>query len=191
MNYLESKIKKEGKIIGNDILNVSGFLNQQVDVSLMQKIGKDFAKYFRDKNITKVVTIETSGIMPSIFTAKELKVPLVVLKKQVSKTLSDNIYKTKVNSFTKNNVYDLVVSKEFINSNDKVLIIDDFLAMGEASMGALNLIKQASAEVIGIGIVIEKSFQEGRKKLEDLGIDVYSIARIKKLSNGNIEFVSK
>ena len=171
MNYLERRIKKEGKIIGDDILNVAGFLNQQVDVKLMQKIGKDFARCFKDKDITKVVTIEASGIMPAIFVAKELKVPLIVLKKQVSKTLSDNLYMTKVHSFTKDSYYDLVVSKEFLNEKDKVLIIDDFLAAGEASQGALKLIKQAKAEVVGIGIVIEKSFQDGRKKLEDLGIE--------------------
>ena len=189
MNYLEKKIKKEGKIIGDDILNVSGFLNQQVDIKLMQKIGKDFATYFKNRGITKVVTIEVSGIMPSVFVAKELNVPLIVLKKQTSKTLNDNIYKTKVHSFTKNIDYDLVVSKEFLDKNDKVLIIDDFLAVGEAARGALNLVNQAKSEVVGIGIVIEKSFQEGRKKLEDLGIDVYSIARIKKLSKGKIEFI--
>lgn len=189
MNYLEKRIIEEGKVIGDDILKVSSFLNQQVDIKLMQKIGKDIAKYFKDKNITKIVTIETSGIAPAIFVAKELNVPMVIFKKENSKTLNSDLYVTKVKSFTKNNIYNLVVSKEFICNNDSILIVDDFLAAGEAATGVIKILKMANAKVAGIGIVIEKSFQPGREKLEKENIDVYSVARIKKLSNTNIEFL--
>ena len=189
MNYLEKRIIKEGKVIGDDILKVSSFLNQQVDIKLMQKIGKDLAKHFKDKDITKIVTIEVSGISPAIFVAKELNVPMVIFKKENSKTLNSDLYVTKVKSFTKNNVYNLVVSKEFICNNDNILVIDDFLAVGEAATGVIKILKKAKAKVAGVGIVIEKSFQPGRKKLEKLGIDVYSIARIKHLASDKIEFL--
>lgn len=189
MNYLEEKITQEGKVIGNDILKVDNFLNQQVDPKLMEKIGEDFANYFKNKNITKVITIETSGIAPAVMTAKELNVPMLILKKQASTTLNENIYTTEVFSFTKQKTYNLIASKNHINDDDNILIIDDFLANGEAASGAIRIIKNTKAQIAGIGIVIEKTFQEGRAKLEKQGYDVYSIARIKSLQNGKVEFV--
>lgn len=191
MNFLERKIFKDGKVIGDDILKVDSFLNQQVDTVLMNKIGNEFKKYFKDKNITKIVTIEASGIAPAFITSLKLKVPMVILKKSTSKTLNNNVYTTKVKSFTKGNVYDLVVSKDYINDSDNILIIDDFLASGEAALGIIRLINNTKAKIGGVGIVIEKSFQEGRGILEDLGYDVYSIARIKSLKNNKIEFINK
>ena len=191
MNFLEERIAKEGKVVNNDILKVDSFINQQVNGDLMRKIAKCFSEYFAKYGITKVITIEASGIAPALLTAMELNVPMVILKKQQSKTLNENIYQTSVKSFTKNNVYSLVVSKEFINDDDNILIIDDFLANGEAASGAIRLIKNTKASIAGIGIVIEKTFQPGRKKLEEQGYDVYSIARIKSLENNTVEFMEE
>ena len=189
MRLLKKMILEKGKVINEDILKVNSFINHQVDSNLMKEIGKEFAKYFKGKEITKIFTIESSGIAPAIMTAIELNVPLVILKKQTSSTLNNDIYQTRVKSFTKNIEYNLTVSKEFISSDDRVLIIDDFLANGEASKGSIKLVEDAGAKVNGIGIVIEKSFQPGRKLLNNLGYEVYSLARIKSLENGKIEFI--
>ncbi len=191
MNFLEEKIEKEGKVVNNDILKVDSFINQQVDGNLMNKIAENFSNYFSKYGVSKVVTIEASGIAPALLTAIKLNVPMVILKKQQSKTLTDNIYKTSVKSFTKNNVYSLVVSQDFIKDDDNILIIDDFLANGEAVSGAIRLIKNTKAKIAGIGIVIEKSFQPGRKKLEEQGYNVYSIAKIKSLENNKVKFVEE
>lgn len=189
MEELKNAIKEKGKVIGKEIVKVDNFLNHQVDVELMDKIGKEFANKFRDRNITKVVTIESSGIAPATMTAFHLKVPLVILKKSTSRILNDDTLQTKVHSFTKNIDYELTVSKEYIKENDKILFIDDFLANGAAAMGAKKLIDLQKAQIAGIGIVIEKSFQAGRKKLEEAGIEVYSLARICKVENGEICFI--
>ena len=156
----------------------------------MKNIGKEFADYFKDKNITKVFTIESSGIAPAVMAALELDVPMVILKKQTSSTLNSDLYKTEVKSFTKNSTYNLTVSQKYLSEDDNILIIDDFLANGEAASGAIRLIKRGNANVVGIGIVIEKSFQPGRKLLDDLGYDVYSLARIKSLKDNRIEFAN-
>lgn len=187
-NFLEERIKRDGKVINSDVLKVDSFLNQQVDPELMKLIGEEFKTYFEKKDITKVVTIEASGIAPALMTSIELGVPLVIMKKQQSSTLNDNFFQTQVKSFTKNNLYNLVVSKNFISDDDVILIIDDFLAMGEAVLGAIRIINNTKASVAGVGIVIEKSFQPGRKKLEDQGIDIHSVARIKSLNNNKIIF---
>ncbi len=190
MELLKNKILENGKVLGNNILKVDSFLNHQVDSNLMKEIGLNFYNHFKDNNITKVFTIESSGIAPTIMTSIQFNVPMVILKKQTSNILKDDLYQTEVKSFTKNNTYNLTLSKNYISSNDKVLIIDDFLANGEAAKGAIKLIESAGAEVAGIGIVIEKSFQPGRKILEDLGYNIYSLARIKSLENGNVEFIN-
>ena len=189
MNFLEAEIMKNGIVLSNNILKVDSFINQQIDCNLMRKIAKDFSERFKNLGITKVITIESSGISPALLTAIELNVPLVIFKKQQSKTLNSNIYHTSVKSFTKNSIYDLVVSKNFIKDDDNILIIDDFLANGEAVSGAIRLIKNTKATISGIGILIEKSFQPGRKKIEDLGFNIYSIARIKSLENNSIKFL--
>ena len=189
MELLKNMISEKGKVINEDILKVDSFLNHQVDYNLMKEIGKDFYNYFKDKNITKIFTIESSGIAPAIMTSSEFKVPMVFLKKQKPNTLNNNVYQTEVKSFTKGTTYNLTLSKDFISENDNILIIDDFLANGEAAKGAIKLIKEAGAKVAGIGIVIEKSFQPGRKYLETQGYDVYSLARIKSLKENKIEFV--
>lgn len=189
MELLKNRILSDGKALNEHVLKVDNFINHQVDVKLMQEIGKEFAEHYKNAPITKVITVESSGIAPAVFTALYLNVPLVILKKRNSKTLNSEIYQTKVRSFTKNTEYDLTLSKKYVNENDTVLIIDDFLANGEASIGATNLVKMAKAKIVGIGILIEKSFQDGRKRLEDSGYDVYSLVRISKLSENKIDFL--
>lgn len=189
MKILKDKILSEGIAANEDILKVDSFINHQVDPVLMQQIGEAFAAHFKEQNITKVVTIESSGIAPALMTALCLNVPMVILKKQQSKILNNNLYQTVVTSFTKGISYDLTLSKQFITAEDRVLIIDDFLANGEAASGAVRLIQQANAAVAGIGILIEKSFQPGHQKLTEQGLDVYSLARIAKLEKGSITFL--
>ena len=191
MQLLKDKILKEGIAVNEDILKVDSFINHQVDPELMEAIAKEFAAYFKEKGVTKVVTIESSGIAPALFTAKELGVPMVIFKKQPSKILNDDLYQTIVTSFTKGTSYELTLSKKFIDESDHVLIIDDFLATGEAATGAIRLLRMAHATVAGVGILIEKSFQPGRAKLLDSGVDVYSLARIQKLGTDFISFADE
>lgn len=191
LKILEERILKEGKALSESVLKVDSFINHQVDPVLMDQIGKEFADYFRDKNITKVLTIESSGIAPALTTAAYLQVPMIILKKQTSKILNGEVYQTRITSFTKGTSYELTLYKAYLNEEDRVLLIDDFLANGEAAMGGSRLVEQAGAELAGIGIVIEKSFQRGRKRLEDEGYDVYSLARVAKLSEGIVEFVEE
>ena len=155
----------------------------------MKNIGDEFAEHFKGQGITKVATIESSGIAPALMTALALNVPMLILKKQPSKILNQDLYQTVVTSYTKGTSYELTLSKNFISENDHVLIIDDFLANGEAATGAIRLIRKAHATIAGVGILIEKSFQPGYEKLTEQGIDVYSLARIAKLGEGVIEFV--
>ena len=191
MDLLKEKIKNDGIVINENVLKVDNFLNHQVDTKLMDLIGEEFTNYFKSKNITKVVTIESSGIAPAYATALKLDVPLVIFKKQSSAILdTETTIQTPVHSFTKNTDYVLMASKKYLSENDNILIIDDFLANGQAAMGAYRILKEAGSSVAGIGIVIEKSFQDGRKKLEDLGLDVYSLARISKISSDGIEFLN-
>ncbi|SDB09115.1 xanthine phosphoribosyltransferase [Eubacterium oxidoreducens] len=191
MEVLKEKILKDGNALDENILKVDSFINHQVDASLMQQIGNEFANHFKDYKITKVATIESSGIAPALMTAQALGVPMLILKKAPSSILNDNLLHTEVVSFTKKNSYELTLSKKFVNENDHVLIIDDFLANGEAATGAIRLMRKAHATIAGIGILIEKSFQPGRGKLEEQGFEVYSLARIAKLGKGIIEFVEE
>lgn len=170
-------------------MKVDSFVNHQVDPELMKNIGDEFAEHFKGQGITKVATIESSGIAPALMTALALNVPMLILKKQPSKILNQDLYQTVVTSYTKGTSYELTLSKNFISENDHVLIIDDFLANGEAATGAIRLIRKAHATIAGVGILIEKSFQPGYEKLTEQGIDVYSLARIAKLGEGVIEFV--
>ncbi len=191
MEILKEKIRREGKALNENVLKVDGFINHQVDSELMEQIGEEFANYFGVKNIDKVVTIESSGIAPAVMTARKLNKKLVILKKKTSKVLSDDFLQTPVISFTKGEEYNLIMSKKFVNEGERVIIIDDFLANGEACSGAIRLLKEVGANIVGIGILIEKSFQPGREKLENMGMDVYSLARIKSLAEGKIEFVGE
>lgn len=189
MKILEDMILERGIAVNEDILKVDSFVNHQVDPELMKNIGDEFAEHFKGQGITKVSTIESSGIAPALMTALALNVPMLILKKQPSKILNQDLYQTVVTSYTKGTSYELTLSKNFISENDHVLIIDDFLANGEAATGAIRLIRKAHATIAGVGILIEKSFQPGYEKLTEQGIDVYSLARIAKLGEGVIEFV--
>ena len=189
MKILEDMILERGIAVNEDILKVDSFVNHQVDPELMKNIGDEFAEHFKGQGITKVATIESSSIAPALMTALALNVPMLILKKQPSKILNQDLYQTVVTSYTKGTSYELTLSKNFISENDHVLIIDDFLANGEAATGAIRLIRKAHATIAGVGILIEKSFQPGYEKLTEQGIDVYSLARIAKLGEGVIEFV--
>lgn len=189
MKILEDMILERGIAVNEDILKVDSFVNHQVDPELMKNIGDEFAEHFKGQGITKVATIESSGIAPALMTALALNVPMLILKKHPSKILNQDLYQTVVTSYTKGTSYELTLSKNFISENDHVLIIDDFLANGEAATGAIRLIRKAHATIAGVGILIEKSFQPGYEKLTEQGIDVYSLARIAKLGEGVIEFV--
>ena len=189
MKMLKDAILNQGKAINEHVLLVDSFLNHQVDVALMDAIGAEFAAFFKDKKVDRVLTIERSGIAPAAFTAKYLNVPLVIMKKQTSKIMTGDLLQTEVRSFTKGTEYQLTVKRMFLPKGDNVLFIDDFLASGEAAFGAISLIKKAEASICGIGIVIEKSFQDGRKRLDELGIPVCSLARIKHMSSNTIEFL--
>lgn len=189
MQELMDRILKDGQALSEHVLLVDSFLNHQVDPVLMQHIGQDFAAHFANRGITRVATIEASGIAPAAMTALALGVPLVVMKKATSAIMNNDVLlTTQVHSFTKNIDYMLMCKKQFLPQGEKVLFIDDFLANGEAGFGAVRLIEEAGSEVAGIGIVIEKSFQSGRQKLIDAGYDVYSLARVAKMGEGVIEF---
>lgn len=188
MRKLEEKIRREGRAINEEVLLVDCFLNHQVDPQLMADIGREFAELTKDMGITRVVTIESSGIAPAQMTALQIGVPMVIMKKSASKILSGAL-QTEVFSFTKNKSYQLTVKPEFIHKGDRVLLVDDFMANGEAAKGAVKLIEEAGAEVAAIGIVIEKSFQPGRKTLESMGYRVISLTRVSEMSEGHIAFI--
>lgn len=189
MKILKDRILEDGRALNETVLKVDSFLNHQVDSKLMYEMGTYFNEYFKNHGITKIFTIESSGIAPTAMTALQMDLPMVTLKKQASKILNGDVYQTTVHSFTKSLDYELTLSKKYISKDDKILIIDDFLANGEAALGAVRLVEEAGAQVAGIGIVIEKSFQVGRSKLEEKGYDVYSLARISKLGENLIEFI--
>ena len=188
MEKLKEIIKTKGKVVSESILKVDSFLNHQIDYNLMDAIGNEFFNYFKDKNIDRILTIEASGIAVGMATAKFFNKPFVFAKKKKPTTMSGKVLSTKVISFTKNINYDISLSSEFINQGENILIVDDFLARGNAASGLCDLIEKAGAKVVGIGIVIEKSFQPGRKMLAEKGYDICSLARIKSLNNNKISF---
>lgn len=189
MKVLQEKILNEGKVLSGDVLKVDAFLNHQIDPVLMQEIGKEFAKRFKEENITKMVTIESSGIAPAVMAALELGVKVIFARKRKSLTLQDNMYVANVYSFTKQETNEISLSRNHIDESDRVLIIDDFLANGQAALGLMSLVEQAGATIAGIGIVIEKAFQDGGKKLREQGVRVESLAEIASLDNGTVTFV--
>ncbi|ADH06221.1 MULTISPECIES: xanthine phosphoribosyltransferase [Bacillus] len=191
MKVLQEKILNEGKVLSGDVLKVDAFLNHQIDPVLMQEIGKEFAKRFKEENITKIVTIESSGIAPAVMAALELGVKVIFARKRKSLTLQDNMYVANVYSFTKQETNEISLSRNHIDENDRVLIIDDFLANGQAALGLMSLVEQAGASIAGIGIVIEKAFQDGGKKLREQGVRVESLAEIASLDNNAVTFVQQ
>ncbi|CAM3162758.1 xanthine phosphoribosyltransferase [Streptobacillus ratti] len=188
MNSLKEKILKEGSLKENNILKVDSFLNHKIDVEFMNEIGKEFKRRFSDVKVDKIVTIEASGIAIACIASQHFNnVPVVFAKKTESKNLDNEVYKTKVYSYTKGKEYDIMISKNYLKENENVLILDDFLANGVASLGLIELLKQAKVNIVGVGIVIEKSFQVGAKKIEDMGVRLESLVKIKSL-NKTIEF---
>lgn len=188
LEALKDKIVKEGEVIGNDIVKVDGFLNHQIDVVLLQAMGKAFKERFSDKKIDKILTIEASGIGIAVMTALEFQVPVVFAKKDKPRNVGDEIYETSVFSFTKNKKYTICVAKKYINPRENILVIDDFLANGAAANGLIDMVRQGGANVAGLGIAIEKGFQNGGKELREKGITVESLAIIEGISNNEIIF---
>ena len=189
MKLLEDRILAEGNVLSPAILKVDSFINHQVDPVFMHELGAEIARHFRGQGLNKVMTIESSGIAPAVFVAMELQVPLVILKKQSSAILKTDVIQTEVVSFTKEISYQLTLARKYLSENDHVLLVDDFLANGEAATGAIRLIRKAHATIAGIGILIEKSFQPGRTKLNEQGIHVYSLARIAEMDTDHITFL--
>lgn len=190
MKILEDRILKDGQVLGHDVLKVDNFLNHQIDPQLMQQIGEEFHRLFKQEKITKILTVESSGIAPAVFTGLAFGVPVVFARKHKSVTLKDDLYTSVVYSYTKKVSNHISISKKFLNDNDRVLIVDDFLANGQAVQGLVDIIAQADAQLAGIGIVIEKTFQKGRELIDKEGIHVESLARIKAFKDGKVCFVA-
>lgn len=188
MELLKKRIVQDGNTIGNDVVKVDMFLNHQVDVELLNEIGKEFRKRFPSDKITKIVTIEASGIGIACIVAQYFGVPVIFAKKGANRNVGDNLYKADVFSFTKGTTTTIGISKDYLSKDDHVLIVDDFMANGKAVHGLLNILNQAEATVEGIGIVIEKGFQPGGDSLRSLGYRVESLAVIKSIDDGKIIF---
>ena len=189
MNFLEERIVRDGQVRSGEILKVDSFLNHQLDVALLDEIGKTFYEKYKDRGITRILTIEASGIAIAMMTGRYFQVPVVFAKKAKSKNLDGELYTSKVHSYTYRKDYDITLSKKFLTSEDSVLLVDDFLAVGKAMNGLLDICRQAGARVGGIGIAIEKGFQHGGEKLRGEGLDVTSIAIVDSMGDdGSITF---
>lgn len=185
---LKEKILKEGRVLPGDILKVDCFLNHRIDVEFLMEMGKEIAELYSNEAVNKILTIETSGIPIAFAAAQYMKVPVVFAKKDKSGNISDNVYSSRVESFTRKNVYDAVVSKEFLGKGDRVLIIDDFLAKGNALTGLIDILNQAGAELSGCAIAIEKGFQGGGDDLRSKGIRVDSLAIVDTMTEDSLTF---
>ena len=188
MKALEDKIRTEGTVEEGGILKVDSFLNHQLDVAFLNELGEEFRKLFDSKKITKILTIEASGIAIASIVAQHFNVPVLFAKKTESKNLDKETYEADVYSYTKGRTYKIKVSKKFLTPDDHVLAIDDFLARGEAALGLANIVEQSGATLEGIGIVIEKGFQKGGDRLREEGINVKSLAIIDSLDNCQVKF---
>lgn len=189
MQLLKDRIRKDGKIKEVNVLKVDSFLNHQMDVKLFQEIGKEFKRRFADEEITKILTIEASGIGIACVAAEVFDVPVVFAKKTQTKNIAGDVYTTKVESFTHGRVYDIIVSKEFLGKGDKVLLIDDFLANGKALEGLAELVTKSGAELVGAGVVIEKGFQVGGDIIRSKGIHLESLAIVESMDEKTGEVV--
>ena len=188
MKLLEERIKKDGTVRDGNVLKVDNFLNHQMDMNLFQEMGKEWKKLFADKPINKVLTIEASGIAIAAIASQYFDVPVVFAKKAQSINIEGDVYQTKIESFTHKRIYDVIVSKKFIGPEDHVLIIDDFLANGCALLGLIDIVEQSGATVEGIGIAIEKGFQQGGKIIRDKGYDLKSLAIVDSMDNNELVF---
>ena len=186
MKELEEKIRQFGTVLPGNVLKVDAFLNHQVDPVLMQHIGQEFAARFKDAKITKVWTVESSGIAPAVMTGLALGVPVIFARKHKSLTLNSGMYTADVYSYTKKTTNQISISKRYVDKTDRVLLIDDFLANGQAVEGMLQIADQAGVEVVGAGIVIEKCFQPGSAELAAKGVRVESLAKVSSLADGQV-----
>ena len=182
MKLLEDRIRKDGIIREGNVLKVDSFINHQMDIKLFEEMAKEWKRLFADKKINKILTIEASGIGIAAIVAREFDVPVVFAKKSKSINLDDNNFSTKIQSFTHSKIYDVIVSKKFLSPEDHILIIDDFLANGCALLGLTNLVESAGATVEGIGIAIEKGFQQGGKIIREKGYQLESLAIVENMN---------
>ncbi len=182
MNFLEERIKKDGQVRAGNILKVDSFLNHQLDTELLDQIGQVFYEKYKDKGVTRILTVEASGIAIACAASRYFKVPVVFAKKAKSRNLDGDLFTSTVHSFTYGKDYNVTLSKKFLGPEDKVLLVDDFLAVGKAMHGLIDICTQAGCEIAGIGIAIEKGFQEGGRNLRNSGYDVTSVAIIESMS---------
>lgn len=190
MKLLEDRIKRDGTVLPGEVLKVDNFLNHQVDPQLMNELGAEFKRLFANEGVTRILTVESSGIAPALMAGLQMNVPVVFARKHRSLTLTDNLYTATVYSYTKQVNNDISIDKRFIKPDDKVLIIDDFLANGQAVQGLLEIAKAANVAVAGVGVVIEKRFQKGHQMVLDQGIHLEALASIASLSDDGVTFAS-
>ena len=188
MQLLEDRIRKDGKVIGTDILKVDMFLNHQIDVGLIDEIAKEFFKLFKDCGVTRILTVEASGIAIAVLTAKYFNVPLVFAKKASHKNVGSDLYTAECYSFTHGKSYTMSVSKKYLPKGEKILIIDDFLADGNAVKALMKLVNHSGSETVGVGIAIEKGFQHGGKALRESGVNLQSLAIVESMNENSITF---
>ena len=190
MELLEQRIRQDGKVKGTSILKVDSFLNHQMDIELFSQMGQEFFRLFGDCGVNKILTIEARGIGMACVTAQYFHCPVVFAKKSMSSNISDHVYSAPVKSFTHGNQYNAIVSKEYLHPEDRILVIDDFLAMVEALRGLFSLVQQSGATLIGAGIAVEKAFQPGGDQLRSEGYRIESLARVAAMSEeGGVTFV--
>lgn len=188
MQLLEDRIRKDGKVIGTDILKVDMFLNHQIDVGLIDEIAREFFKLFKDCGVTRILTVEASGIAIAVLTAKYFNVPLVFAKKASHKNVGSDLYTAECYSFTHGKSYTMSVSKKYLPEGEKILIIDDFLADGNAVKALMKLVNDSGSETVGVGIAIEKGFQHGGKALRESGVNLQSLAIVESMNENSITF---
>lgn len=192
MKGLEERIRRDGRILENgSVLKVDSFLNHQMDIALLNEMGREFFRLFGDERVTKILTVEASGIGIACIAGQYFNVPVVFAKKSRSKNIDQSVYSAPVESFTHGGIYEMIVAREFLESGDRVLLIDDFLANGAALEGLIDIVRQAGATLVGAGVCIEKAFQPGGESLRAGGVRVEALARIKSMSGDGIQFCSE
>ncbi len=188
MNLLQERIRKEGKVLPGNIVKVDGFLNHRVDVAFLKEIADEFYRIFKDEKPTMIATIEASGIALATVTADRFGIPMIFAKKAKSDNIEGGLYQSEIFSYTYKKKVNLILAAEWLNPSERVLIIDDFLANGEALRGLLDIIQQSGAKTVGVGIAVEKGFQPGGARLREQGVNIHSLAIIESAENGNIIF---
>ncbi|MBF0758800.1 xanthine phosphoribosyltransferase [Ligilactobacillus murinus] len=191
MKLLEERIKQDGVVLPGNVLKINQFLNHQIDPQLMYEIGQEFERLFKDEAVTKILTVEASGIAPAIMAGLVMDVPVVFARKKKPSTLDNDVYVAEVYSYTKKVTNTISVDQKFLTETDRVLVIDDFLANGQAVLGLLEICQQANTHIVGAGVVVEKSFQDGAKLIKERGVRLESLARIASFEDGKVHFVGE